>query len=145
MQWQPALQPKRREKWTLRLQLMKRFPTRHLSPLVYKNFLDVGAPRFDQNEQKVVRKMQQEMDVEERGLVEEILTFEKITSVVTDNSEHSWFSLSAMVWVTTAPIGIGWHNWQFAAAARPSIGKKVMIVASKVLAATAMISLSNLK
>ena len=104
--------------------------------MVYKNFLDVGAPRFDHDEQEFARKMQQEMGVEERGLVKEILTFEEGTSVVTDNSEYSWFSPFAMIWVTAAPIGLGWHNWQVTAAARSSIGKKAMIVASKVLAAS---------
>lgn len=114
----------------------EKIPNKTLSSLLYKNFLDVGAPVFDRDEQEFAKNMQREMGVEEKGLVEDILTFEAGSSVVTDNSEYSWFAPFAMVWVTAAPVGLGWHNWQVTAAARSSIGKKAMKVASKVLAAS---------
>ena len=56
-------------------------------------------------------------------------------SVVCDNSEYSWFAPFAMAWITAAPAGFGWHNWQVTASARGTIGKKAMVVAAKVLAA----------
>jgi aminobenzoyl-glutamate utilization protein B len=76
--------------------------------------------------------------VEEIGLSEEIMDFGGGASAVSDNSEYSWFAPFAMTWVAVGPVGIGWHNWQIAAFARSSIGKKAMVVAAKVLAISAL-------
>jgi aminobenzoyl-glutamate utilization protein B len=42
-----------------------------------------------------------------------------------------------MVWLTSGPCGIGWHNWQIAALAY-EVGKKPMVKAAQVLAASAV-------
>jgi aminobenzoyl-glutamate utilization protein B len=55
------------------------------------------------------------------------------STYVSDNSEYSWFAPFAMVWVATAPPGMGWHNWQVNAASHSSLGWKGMLLAAKVL------------
>jgi len=114
----------------------EKIPNKTLSSVLYRNLVEMGPPKFDPDEQAFARKMQNDLGVEEAGLVEDIMEFQGGASAVTDNSEYSWFAPFAMFWITGAPAGIGWHNWQVAASARTSIGKKAMTVASKVLASS---------
>ena len=48
------------------------------------------------------------------------------SSGVCDTSEYSWDVPYAILWVTMAPAGVGWHNWIIASCAGSSIGKKTM-------------------
>ena len=115
----------------------EKIPNKTLSSVLNRNLEEIGPPKFDKEEQKMARKMQKNFEVEEGGLSEELLSFGEGASAVTDNSEYSWFAPFAMVWVSGAPAGIGWHNWQVVACSR-ILGKKTMVVASKVLAASAV-------
>jgi aminobenzoyl-glutamate utilization protein B len=121
----------------------ERMPNRTLSSVLFENLLEIGPPRFDSSEQELVRKMQQVIGVDETGLQEDVIDFQGGNAAVTDNSEYSWFAPFAMLRVTIAPANIGWHNWQVTALARSSIGKKAMLVASKVLASSAIELLSR--
>jgi len=116
----------------------EKIPNKAISAVLHQNLVEIGVPKFDRDEQEIAKKMQRDLSVEQTGLNEETMEFQSGASAVTDNSEYSWFAPFGMVWVTAAPIGIGWHNWQVVAAVRSSIGKKAMIVASKVLAASAV-------
>ena len=108
-----------------------------LSAVLYKNLVEIGAPKFDQSEQEMAKKMQRDLGVEELGLNEEILVFQGGSSAVSDNSEYTWFAPFAMVWLTCGPSGIGWHNWQIVASAY-EVGRKPMVKAAQVLAASAV-------
>jgi len=116
----------------------EKIPNKTLSSVLYRNLVEVGAPRFDPSEQGFAKKMQRDLRVEETGLAEDIMEFQGGASAVSDNSEYSWFAPFAMLWVTGGPAGIGWHNWQVVASARTTIAKKAMTVASKVLASSAV-------
>ena len=63
----------------------------------------------------------------------QIQPFGSGSTYVSDNSEYSWFAPFAMVWVATAPPGVGWHNWQVNAASHSQLGWKGMLLAAKVL------------
>ena len=123
----------------------EKIPNKTLSSVLYQNLIEVGPPRFDPDEQAFAQKMQRDLGVGEIGLVEDVMEFQEGASAVTDNSEYSWFAPFAMVWLTAAPAGVGWHNWQVAASVRGAIGKKAMTMAAKVLGTSAVDLLSQPK
>ena len=108
-----------------------------LSAVLYKNLVEIGAPKFEQSEQEMAKKMQRDLGVEALGLNEDIMEFQGGSSAVSDNSEYTWFAPFAMVWLTSGPCGIGWHNWQIVASAY-EVGRKPMVKAAQVLAASAV-------
>jgi aminobenzoyl-glutamate utilization protein B len=114
----------------------EKIPNKVLSSVLYRNLVEIGPPSFEPDEQEFARKMQRDLGVEETGLAEEVMEFREGYSVVCDNSEYSWLAPFAMVWITAAPAGFGWHNWQVTASARGTTGEKAMVVAAKVLAAS---------
>ena len=116
----------------------EKIPNKTLSSVLYRNLIEVGPPKFDPDEQAFAKKMQRDLGVDEIGLVEDVMEFQGGSSAVSDNSEYSWFAPFAMLWLTGAPAGLGWHNWQVAASVRGTIGKKAMTVAAKVLAMSAV-------
>lgn len=115
----------------------EKIPNKGLSSVLNKNLEEVGPPKFDSNEQEMVKKMQEDLGVDPVGLSQELMPFGEGSTPVSDNSEYSWFAPFAMVWIAGGPDGIGWHNWQVTACSR-MIGKKSMVVAAKVLAASAV-------
>jgi len=116
----------------------EKIPNKTLSTVLYRNLVEIGPPRFDAAEQEFARKMQRDLGVQETGLSTKILEFGGGASGVTDNSEFSWFAPFAMVWTAAGPENIGWHNWQVTASVKGGIGRKSMIAAAKVLAASAV-------
>ncbi len=116
----------------------EKIPNKTIANVLYSNLLEIGPPRFNEEEQKIAKKMQKNFYVPEEGLSEDIVEFSNGASAVTDNSEYSWFAPFAMVWITTVPSGIGWHNWQVTSMVRSSVGKKAMIAAAKILSASAI-------
>jgi aminobenzoyl-glutamate utilization protein B len=112
----------------------EKIPNRTLAAILHQNCVEVGPPRFDQEEHELAKYWQRLLGAPEVGLSEEVEDFRGGASAVTDNSEFSWFAPFAMVWVTAGPPGIGWHNWQITACSRSSIGKKAMETAAKILA-----------
>ncbi|UCF94739.1 MAG: amidohydrolase [Desulfobacterales bacterium] len=120
----------------------EKIPNQTLAAVLHKNLVALGVPRFSADEQALGRKMQKDLGVEEVGFNEEIMEFSGGSSAVSDNSEYSWFAPFAMAWLTSGPSGIGWHNWQVAATAY-DVGKKSMVKAAQVLAASAVELLVN--
>lgn len=120
-----------------------KIPNQVLAEVMNKNFSELGAPEFTEEEQEFAKQMQREMSVAESGLDETILPFGGGSSVLCDTSEFSWHVPYATAWITMAPAGVGWHNWVITSCAGSSIGKKTMNKASKVIAATAIDVLMN--
>ncbi|MPN23683.1 p-aminobenzoyl-glutamate hydrolase subunit B [bioreactor metagenome] len=115
-----------------------KIPNKVLAEVMHKNLEAVGAPKFTAEEQKFAGRMQKQVGVNETGLDETIMPFGGGSSGVCDTSEYSWDIPYAILWVTMAPAGVGWHNWIIASCAGSSIGKKAMNTAAKILAATAL-------
>jgi aminobenzoyl-glutamate utilization protein B len=116
----------------------EKLPNRILADVVHRNFVQIGPPRFSEEEQALARRIQRAQKVSETGLSEEILPFGPRATALTDNSEYSWFAPFAMIWVAAVPPGLGWHNWQVTALCGSEIGQKTMLAAAGVLAASAV-------
>lgn len=115
----------------------EKIPNKSISEIVYKNFEEIGAPKFTKEEQDFVKEMQKEEGLEPVGLDETLKEFGTSGTALCDTSEFSWNAPYATFWMTLAPAD-GWHNWMVVACAGGSIGKKTMRQASKVLASSAM-------
>lgn len=115
----------------------EKIPNKTLSTVLHRHFAEIGTPPFDAREQEHARAVQRLLGLQEKGIAQEILPFAEGSSCLSDNSEYSWFAPFAMVWVALAPAGAAWHSWVVTAAAGSSVGVKTMLVAAKVLAASA--------
>jgi aminobenzoyl-glutamate utilization protein B len=115
-----------------------KIPNKVLAEVMHKNLQEVGAPKFTAEEQEFASRMQKEVGVTKTGLDETIMPFDSGSSGVADTSEYSWYVPYAILWITLAPAGVGWHNWIVTSCAGSSIGKKTMNTAAKVLASTAL-------
>lgn len=112
----------------------EKIPNKVLSEVLHGNFVEIGAPEFTPDDEAFALRLQEDAGAEQTGLLKDILPFQEGASVVTDNSEYSWFAPFAMIWVTLAPPGLGWHNRYVAESAGAPAGKKVLATAAKVLA-----------
>ncbi len=114
----------------------ERIPNKVISQVYYDNLQMIGAPVFTEDEHNFVKQMQKDFGVPETGLYIDIMPFDGGSSGVSDNAEYSWFTPFSELRVACVPDGIGVHNWQFAACARSTIGKKALDIAAKTLAAS---------
>jgi len=121
----------------------EKIPNKILAEVVHKNFQEIGAPQFTEEEHRFVKKMQKALGGKEEGLAESILPFGGGGSALCDTSEYSWHAPYATAWISMGPPGIGWHNWTVVACAGSSMGKKSMDTAAKVLAASAADLIQN--
>jgi len=115
----------------------EKIPNKTLAEIVYKNFEEIGTPKFTKAEHDFVKAMQKSEGLEVIGLDETLKEFGQSGTALCDTSEFSWNAPYATFWMAIAPAG-GWHNWMVTTCARGSIGKKAMDNASKILAASAI-------
>ncbi|MEW6529867.1 MAG: amidohydrolase [Thermodesulfobacteriota bacterium] len=115
----------------------EKLPNQTVAEVVHRNFQQIGPPRFSEEEHALARRMQRSQGARETGISEEILLFGPKGTALSDNSEFSWFAPFATVWVAAVPPGLGWHNWQVTFLCGSDIGRKAMVTAAKVLAASA--------
>ena len=87
-------------------------------------------------------RIQRETGVEEKGMVadiEELKQPEKYPEGgSTDVAEVSWITPTIHISTTCAPYGIPWHSWAVVASSKHPIGYKGMLLAAKVMTATAL-------
>jgi aminobenzoyl-glutamate utilization protein B len=121
----------------------EKIPNETLASVLHDNLVNIGPPKFDDSELEMAKKWQRELRVPELGLSQTIEPFHGGASAVSDNSEFSWFSPFAMVWIAGGPTGIGWHNWQITFCSGGSIGKKAMQQAAIILACSAADLMTN--
>jgi aminobenzoyl-glutamate utilization protein B len=121
----------------------EKIPNKTLAKVLFDNWQTIGTPRFDDAEQEFVKRLQRQMNADATGNTSEILPFTEGNCVVCDTPEYSWFAPFSTIWVNMLQGGFGWHNWQVAATARSSVGKKAMINAAKVLAASCIDLVTN--
>ena len=121
----------------------EKIPNETIASVMHNNLVDIGPPQFDQTEIELSKKWQRELQVPEHGMSQTIEAFHGGASAVSDNSEFSWFSPFAMVWIAGGPIGIGWHNWQISFCSGGSIGRKAMQHGATIMACSAVDLLTN--
>jgi aminobenzoyl-glutamate utilization protein B len=117
-------------------------PNRALAVLVHENLKLVGPPKFTDEEKAFARETQQELSPRpEQALSEAIEPLpeepeQRASS--TDQGDLSWHVPSGGLTVAAYTFGAPGHSWQVVACTGMSIGEKAMVVAAKVLAATAL-------
>ncbi len=116
----------------------EKIPNSVLAGVMHRNLTALGLPSYTPEEEKFARDLQRSCGAAETGMNREIPPLGPGSSAVSDNSEYSWFAPFAMGWVACAPPGVGWHNWQVNAASNSGLGWKGMLLAAKVLTATAV-------
>lgn len=111
-----------------------------LSKVVQKQFERVGAPKWDAADVALARAIQKEVGIPETGLSVEILPWAPGhgVSASSDVGEVSAAYPLVELGVQTAPSGAPWHHWNVASCSASPIGAKGMLVAAKVLAASAV-------
>lgn len=136
-------------------------PNRALGEALHANMKAIGAPRFTDEERILARKLQatfaegalsKELDkLRQRGanvgrpgepgtdLFEGIAPhagYGETHGASTDVGDVSYVIPTAQVWAVTAPLGTPAHSWQNVVSVGSSIGRKGMLFAAQVLAAT---------
>jgi len=112
----------------------ERIPNKAICQVLYNNLQAIGAPKFTEDESNFAKKMQKDLGAPETGLSMSIMPFGGGSSGVSDNAEYSWFTPFGALGIACTPDGVGGHNWQVAACAGSTIGKKALDITAKVLA-----------
>lgn len=121
-------------------------PNLPLSQLVLKNFKKVGAPKFDEADRNLARQLHTSIRAdfglkEMKPLNETIDEFPKTPyqdNGSTDVGDISWHVPTGGLSAACFAAGSPGHSWQNVAAVGSPIGHKGMMVASKVLALSAI-------
>jgi aminobenzoyl-glutamate utilization protein B len=129
-----------RAKVTLIFSLREPVPNDALNAVLQRELERVGAPRFDEADQRFARAMQKELGFEQAGLATAAMPFAKANggTASSDIGEVSAAVPLAELNVATRPLGTSAHHWAQTACAAHPVGYKGMAVAAKVLAASAV-------
>jgi aminobenzoyl-glutamate utilization protein B len=115
--------------------------------VMHSNLQLIGAPKFTEEEQAFARKLQKALEAEEKGLSSEIEPLKPPTERDLDNfigsgssdvAEASLIAPTVGLSVATSALELPGHHWTTVACSGSSIGHKGLIVATKVLASTAL-------
>jgi aminobenzoyl-glutamate utilization protein B len=111
-----------------------------LSRAMQKELERVGPPRFDAADAAFARAIQKEVGIPEKGLAEAVLPYapDHGDTASSDVSEVSAAVPLAELAVATGAADSPWHHWAVTSCSAHPIGRKGMLVAAKVLAATAV-------
>lgn len=112
------------------------------SRIMQKNLEQIGCPEYTSEDIEFAKKLQRETKVGETGIsckVNPLQDPEKDPEGgSTDVAEVSWITPTVHISVTCTPFGIPWHSWAVVSSCKHSIGYKGMLLASKVMATTAI-------
>ena len=117
-------------------------PNRPLSELLDQNLQRIGAPQFTDEEKSFARAVQNSA-----GMVQEIALSETVEHLPesptqglasTDIGDVSWRVPVGRLNVASYAFGSPGHSWQIVACTGTSIGEKGLLVAAKVMAASAV-------
>lgn len=115
---------------------------RPLQEAVQANLEWIGPPRFDEEEQRFARQLQEFLQVKSIGLDTTIKPLpaepEPPSGGSTDVAEVSWIAPTVGFTVATAAKDVPWHSWATTACHGTSIGYKGAEVAAKVIATTGL-------
>jgi len=115
-------------------------PNAALDAVVQKELERVGPPVFDAADAELARAIQKELGYEVAGLATAVPPYKKNngSGASSDIGEVSAVVPLVEVGVATRPLGTAAHHWAQTSCAAHPIGYKGMIVAAKVLAASAV-------
>ncbi len=122
-------------------------PNHAVSAIVDKNLRLIGPPEFSAADKAFAKEMQKSLGIEEKELPSDIREFKdtgRHSAASTDAADVSWIvPTSGQFNVVSTVPGIPWHSWAVAACVSSDIGKKAVITAAKVLAASGINMITN--
>jgi aminobenzoyl-glutamate utilization protein B len=135
-----ALATETRAKVTLLAQNRELVPNDVVGKLLQEELERVGPPPFDDREQQFAKAMQREVGVPELGLATQIVPYGPGHggTASSDIGEVSATVPLAELRVAARPLGTAAHHWAQTSCAAHPVGHKGMLVAAKVLAASAV-------
>jgi len=135
-----ALATETRAKVTPRFSTREPVPNDALSALLQKELDRVGAPKFDDADQRFAKSIQKELGFDQAGLATTPLPFKSAQgeTASSDIGEVSAVVPLGEVTIATRPIGTPGHHWAQTTCAAHPLGYKGMLTAAKILAASAI-------
>ncbi|MCM3712812.1 M20 family metallopeptidase [Halalkalibacter oceani] len=125
-------------------------PNSALAALLAENFKKIGTEQYTQEEIDFARTIQasfteQQMDVvrrnQNKAISNDVTPFSTTLGFMpgsTDVGDVSWKVPTGKIYATTCAYGTPFHSWQLVTQGKSSIAHKGMLLAGKVLAATAV-------
>jgi len=116
-----------------------------LDAVVQKELERVGPPAYDAQDLAFARAMQKELGLEPSGMAQNVspYTARNGNTASSDLGEVSAVAPSAELGVATRPLGTVAHHWAQTSCSAHPVGYKGMLVAARVLAASAVDLLSD--
>jgi aminobenzoyl-glutamate utilization protein B len=112
------------------------------SKVMQKNLEMIGPIKYMDEEAAFAKRIQEETNIEQKGMICEIKELEDHTKDPeggsTDVAEVSWITPTLHLSTSCTPYGIPWHSWAVVSSSKHSIGYKGMFLAAKVMATTAL-------
>jgi aminobenzoyl-glutamate utilization protein B len=135
-----ALATETRAKVTLLSATREPVPNDVLGKVLQEELERVGAPPFDARDQQFARAVQREVGAPEAGLSTAIVPYGPAhgNTASSDIGEVSAAMPLVELGVATRPLGTPAHQWSQTSCAAHPVGHKGMLVAAKVLAASAL-------
>jgi aminobenzoyl-glutamate utilization protein B len=127
-------------KVTLLGQTREPVPNDTLGQVLQRELERVGPPRFDEREVAYAKELQRSMGVAEKGLSSQVVPYGPGhgSTASSDIGEASAIVPLAELNVVTRPLGTASHTWVVTSCSAHPLGGKGMLVAAKVLAASAV-------
>jgi len=114
-----------------------KIPNKVMAEVIHKNLSEIAPIPFTEEEHALAKALQKQAGDPETGLCTEISPCIGGDTFVTDISEYSWFAPHAFFLIPLAPT-CAWHNWMMVSCAGSSIGKKNILYASQIIAASVL-------
>jgi aminobenzoyl-glutamate utilization protein B len=120
-------------------------PNTALDGVVQKELERVGPPTYDAQDVAFAKSLQKELGLEQLGMSQKVLpyTLKNGDTASSDIGEVSAAVPLSELGVATKPLGVVAHHWATTSCSAHPIGFKGMLVAAKVLAASAVDLLSD--
>lgn len=111
-----------------------------LGKVLQRELERVGPPRFDEKDQSFAKALQKEVGVPQTGLADKIVPYGPGhgSTASSDIGEVSAAAPLAELFVAARPMGTASHHWSQTSCAAHPLGYKGMLVAAKVLGASAV-------
>lgn len=113
---------------------------RTLANIIQKNIEDIGVPEWTQDEQKLVRAVQEKVNVKATGMPIAVPALREAQQSVSanDSGEVSWVVPTGLVNFPSNIPGIPYHHWAAGVSLATSVAHKGAVAGAKALATSAL-------
>lgn len=117
-------------------------PNKTLADVMYENFKEIGTNTYTTEEEEFAKEIQKtfgrDMNKPFNDKLEELADTPTFIPASTDVGDVSWLIPTGQVGATTVANGTPGHSWQLVAQGKSSVAHKGMLLAGKVIAASAI-------